>query len=188
MISRIVYGIWIKDAERKYHWVKDWLGSDDNLLEVGSGPGSVLEVFRNHGHQVTGLDIRNNAIHSGLNPVIYDGIRMPFEDEEFDCALLLTMLHHTPDPDVIVKEAARVARRLVIIEDVYDTPIQAAYTKIADSVINLEFRGHPHSNRSNNEWLRSFERLGLTPRYTHIHPLLKIFQQAVYILDKKDRK
>jgi ubiquinone/menaquinone biosynthesis C-methylase UbiE len=36
-------------------------------------------------------------------PVLYDGKKMPFKDNVFDAALLITVLHHTPDPESIVR-------------------------------------------------------------------------------------
>ena len=69
------------------------------------------------------------------------------------------------------------------IRDSYDSAFQAWYTKRTDSLTNLEFIGHPHSNRSHTEWLETFERLGLTLRYAKVHSLALIYQQAVYVLD-----
>ena len=93
------------------------------------------------------------------------------------------MLHHTPEPEKIISEAVRCAKRIIIIEDVYDNAFQAWYTKRTDSLTNLEFIGHPHSNRSHTEWLETFETMGLTLRYAKVHSLALIYQQAVYVLD-----
>ncbi|WP_229954159.1 class I SAM-dependent methyltransferase [Parasphingorhabdus litoris] len=173
------------DAQRKYRLTKDWIERGDRLLEVGSGPGSVVKVFRKQGLDVTALDIADNSITDDLEPIIYDGDVMPFEDRSFDVALILTVLHHIAEPDKTLQEAARVSKRLIIMEDVYDTPFQAAYTKLTDKITNMEFIGHPHSNRSHAEWLDTFDRMGFTLRHSAIHRLAKFYQQAVYIVDTK---
>ena len=182
-ISRAIYSIWKIDAQRKYSMCQDWITPDQKLLEIGSGPGSIIEIFRGHGHDVQGLDIADNSISPNLKPDIYDGETMPYADKHFDVSLLLTVLHHVPQPDDILREAMRISRRIIIIEDVYDTPFQAAYTKLTDSITNLEFIGHPHSNRSDAEWRATFERFGWTLRHHKIYPLAKLFQQAIYVVE-----
>lgn len=185
MLSHAIFALWKMDAKRKYSWVKDWILPSDSLLEIGSGPGSIIEIFRNNGHNIMGLDIADNSYNQALKPDIYDGQNMPYADNQFNCAMLLTTLHHTPDPDMIIAEAMRVAKRLIIIEDVYDTMFQAAYTKAADSITNMEFIGHPHSNRSDAEWRQCYDNMGLRLIHHKIYPLAKFFKQAVYILDKE---
>lgn len=183
LISKAIFKLWQLDAARKYSWCAPWMSKHHNLLEIGSGPGSVLKIFREYRHEVTGLDVTDNSYDDSLIPDIYDGSNMTYADNQFDCALILTTLHHTPDPDAIIIEAKRVAKRIIIIEDVYDTPFQATYTKVTDSITNMEFIGHPHTNRSDAEWRACFERLGLNLRHSRIYPLAKFFKQALYILD-----
>lgn len=183
LIGSAIFAVWKMDAQRKYRLTENWIRPEDCLLEVGSGPGSVVQVFREHGLDVTALDIADNSITDDLKPTIYDGDEMPFADRSFDAALLLTVLHHTSNPDKILREVGRVSKRLIIMEDVYDTPFQAAYTKLTDKITNMEFIGHPHSNRSHSEWLETFDRMGFTVRHSEIHRLAKFYQQAVYIVD-----
>lgn len=184
ILSKAIFTLWLMDARRKHSWCAPWMKGQTNLLEIGSGPGSIIKIFRDHGHDVTGLDIADNSFHHSLKPDIYDGINMPYGNNQYDCALILTTLHHTPNPDAIIAEAMRVAKRIIIIEDVYDTSFQTACTKITDSITNMEFFGHPHTNRSDKQWRECFEKLGLTLQYSKIYPLAKIYKQALYILDK----
>ncbi len=149
-------------ARGKIEHIEHLLPDAGNILDIGSGRGVVTRVLRERGFEVTPLDVRDRSTEPALSPVVYDGTAIPFPDKAFDCALLLTVLHHTPDPDAVLREAARVARRIIIIEDVYTNTLQKYLTFFTDSLFNLEFRGHPHSNRTDAEWRRSFERLGLT--------------------------
>ncbi|WP_298301936.1 class I SAM-dependent methyltransferase [uncultured Erythrobacter sp.] len=185
VLSHAVYSVWKLDAARKLAMIEDWIASGERLLEVGSGPGSVIDVFREAGHNVTGLDIADNAFSPDLVPVVYDGGRMPFSDRAFDTALILTTLHHTPDPDHIIRESARIARRVIIIEDVFETRLQERYTKLTDKLTNFEFFGHPHTNRSDQGWRESFERMGLELMHAKVHRLLKLYQQAVYVVEPR---
>jgi len=171
------------DARRKLRWIAPYLAQDAKIIDIGSGPGSLLYVMRRAGYNIGGLDIRDSAYNPTLKAQIYDGINMPYDDKAYDIALLSTMLHHTPDPDHILQEAARITRRLIIIEDVYDGPVMEWLTKRFDSLMNLEFHGHPHSNRRDEHWRESFTAMTLTLTAAHIYPVAGIFRQAVYILD-----
>ena len=182
ILGPAVFSVWRADARRKLRLIEPWLDRSDQLLEIGSGPGSVLTEFRAAGYAVEGLDVSDSAYEDGLKATLYDGAYMPFDDGAFDTALLLTVLHHTPDPEAILKEAVRVARRVIIIEDVFESAWQRKYTKVADSITNLEFFGHPHTNRSDPEWRDTFNRLELDLVQAEIHRLAAIFQQAVYVV------
>ena len=184
-LGPLIFSVWRADARRKLELAAPWMAKTDRLLEVGSGPGSVLVEFRNAGFQVEALDVTDTSYSKSLAPTLYDGRRMPYPDDTFDTALLLTVLHHTPEPDDILRETARVARRVIILEDVYEGVWQRKYTKVADSITNLEFFGHPHSNRSDPEWRDSFTRLGLNLLHGEVHPFALAFQQALYVVEKQ---
>jgi len=52
-----------------------------------------------------------------------------------------------------------------------------------DSLVNLEFTGHPHSNKSDAEWREAFTRMNLRlldTKYTHT---AYVFKHAVYYLE-----
>ncbi|MEM1192476.1 MAG: class I SAM-dependent methyltransferase [Pseudomonadota bacterium] len=179
----LAFQAWCLDARRKYRWVASWLPAAGPMVEIGSGPGSVLKEFRQCGHDITGLDITDSSYEPSLAPVLYDGGAFPFARDQFEAALLLTMLHHTPDPDHILREATRVARRLIIIEDVYAARWQEIATKVTDSITNLEFLGHPHTNRTDAHWRQTFDAMGLTLAHRQIYRVAGLFQQAVYVVD-----
>jgi SAM-dependent methyltransferase len=186
VLGSLVFAGWKIDARRKLGWMRPYIPKDARIIDIGSGPGSLLQIMRQNAYHIDGLDIQDSAYNKRLKAKIYDGTRMPYEDQAYDIALLSTMLHHTPDPDHIITEAARIAARLIIIEDVYDGPVTEWLTKRVDSVMNLEFRGHPHSNRSDAQWRASFATMDLSLTAAHIHPVAGIFRQAVYILDPAD--
>lgn len=88
------------------------------ILDLGSGSGTIARMIMDNRPEVeiTGVDIliRPNT----LIPMIeYDGDHIPFEDNHFDYVTIADVLHHTPDPAAVLKEAARVAKNGVIIKD-----------------------------------------------------------------------
>jgi len=178
-----VFACWKIDARRKLGWMAAHLPQDASLIEIGSGPGSLLEVMRKRGYVIEGLDIRDSSFRPELKPRLYDGVNMPFADKSYDIALLPTILHHTPDPDLIIAEAMRIAPCVIIIEDVYDNRVTEWLTKRLDSVLNLEFRGHPHSNRTDQDWRECFKANNYILRGHKVHRLGFIFKQAVYVIE-----
>jgi SAM-dependent methyltransferase len=90
-------------------------------LNVGSGHGFFSQASRQAGVAMTSLDVAaaDGAVdHDEL--VLYDGRHMPFEDGAFETAIAMYVLHHTPDPAVVLGEMKRVAsRRLILVEELY---------------------------------------------------------------------
>ena len=113
IIGPLIFAAWKIDARRKLGWMQEFLSSSDKIIDIGSGPGSLLLVMRERGFDIDGLDITDSAYKDTLKAHIYDGKTMPFGAQSYDTALLSTMLHHTPDPDHILRESARIANRLM---------------------------------------------------------------------------
>jgi len=183
ILGPLVFTAWKIDARRKLSWIRDHLSKSHTHIDIGSGPGSLLDVMRQDGFQIEGLDITDSAYRASLQAHIYDGVSMPFDPQTYNTALLSTMLHHTPDPDHILRESARISRRLIIIEDVYNGPFMEWLTKRFDSLMNLEFIGHPHSNRTDREWKETFSRLNMRLISAKTYPVAWIFKQAVYVVE-----
>ena len=183
LLGSFIFACWKFDAARKLRWMGKWVPFHGNHIEIGSGPGSILDIMRAQNYAVDGLDVKDSSFREDLRPRLYDGKYMPFRQEAYDTALLPTILHHTPDPEHIILEAARISKRVIIVEDVYESRLMEWLTKRFDSLMNLEFRGHPHSNRTDIEWQATFKRLGLTLEYKSVHRVAGIFKQAVYVLE-----
>ncbi len=181
-LRSLVYPFWLLDAGKKYRWISTYLRPDMRILELGSGMGSVVQILRQRGFTVSAADIRDSSVHKSLAPTVYNGQRLPFEDGAFDVCLLLTVLHHCPDPDQVLAEAARVARQIVIIEDIYENAWQCRLTHWLDSLLNWEFRGHPHSNRDDKAWRDSFRSSGMQLLHASKRRVAGVFCQVTYVI------
>jgi ubiquinone/menaquinone biosynthesis C-methylase UbiE len=170
------------DLVRKFD---SWLGRDDRILDIGSGTCNICEILTGRGFDVTPLDIQDLSFVDGIRAHLYDGSVMPFADDGFETALVLTVLHHTRDPEAVLREARRVAKRVVVMEDVYTDWLHRHLTYFFDSLLNLEFAGHPHSNRSDAEWRRTFERLGFRLVEARLGRSLVVFVHATYCLERR---
>lgn len=171
-------------ARGKYNRIKNFLDQDDLLLDLGAGKCALSWKLRQEGYNTTPVDVQNLSFCSEIEPIIYDGKKLPFADNSFDKILLLTVLHHIPQPETVIKEALRTADELIIIEDVYSNPLQKYLTFFADSLFNFEFIGHPHSNKTEKEWQKLFDDLGLEIKEKRKDKVLIFFDQVTYYLSK----
>ena len=130
------------------------------VLDIGGGWGFYSEPLKRRGHHLTVLDV----VKPGLQKspvVVYDGGRFPFADKSFEVSLLVTMLHHVPDPSAVIREAGRVTRKfLVVVEDLYHHAFGRFWTVLRDRFFNFEFFGHPCQFRKKEDWIRLFGGLG----------------------------
>ena len=92
------------------------------LLDVGCGTGVFLHLLWEMGFDVTGVDAspvmlkaarerfgNRAALHLG------NGEHLPFEDDEFDFAVIWSVLEFAADPLAMISEAVRVAEEGVLI-------------------------------------------------------------------------
>jgi SAM-dependent methyltransferase len=86
------------------------------LLDVGCGHKPYEHIFRPYVTEYVGIEHEASftstaASQSDRKPdFLYDGRRLPFEDRSFDTILNVQVLEHTPHPDVLVAEMARVMK------------------------------------------------------------------------------
>ncbi len=84
------------------------------LLDVGCGDKPYLDLFSPHVSEYLGVEHEDafrqtaSATRTRGPDVFYDGKRLPFADGEFDTVLSVQTLEHTPRPQQLVREMARV--------------------------------------------------------------------------------
>ncbi len=183
--SKIIkkFNLGIKRDRQLSKLITPYLENTDCVLDIGLGLGRIAKMIKDRGHRVVGVDIKNLSIVDDIVPVIYDGRKLPFKDNSFDVSLLITVLHHTPNPELVLREAKRVSKKIIIIEDIYRNNFQKQFTYFMDSLLNFEFFGHPHSNKSDLGWVNLFKKLRLkliNSKYIKTW----MFSQGVYFLEK----
>ena len=169
-------------ARKKYDQIKSFLKNKDRIIDIGAGKCAISWLLRQNNFSVIPLDITNLSVVKNLKPIIYDGKQIPFPDNSFDKALLLTVLHHTHHPEQILKEAGRVAKEIIIIEDIYTNNFNKYLTYIMDSLMNFEFHNHPHNNKKESEWEKIFARLNMNIKNKKKNKALYLFKQIIYHL------
>jgi ubiquinone/menaquinone biosynthesis C-methylase UbiE len=164
--------------------IDPFLQKGDKILDIGSGTCHVCKRLLETGFDVSALDVRDVSFFDDIRPVVYDGQIIPFDDDTFDVALILTVLHHTHDPELIIAEAKRVSKKIIIIEDVYSNMFNKYLTFFFDSVGNFELFHHPHSNKTDEQWRSIFDSLQLKLVASAQSFSMPVFQHATYVLQK----
>lgn len=168
----------------KLHRIAKHLQKSDKILDIGTGNGGLCRALRAEGFEVHPLDVADLSFFPEVKATLYDGETIPCADKSFDTCLLITMLHHTPQPEAVLREAIRVCRgKLVIMEDVYTNGFQKQLTFFTDSLVNLEFEGHPHTNKTDAQWQALFKNLDLRLVSREEFRTLLFFRQVIYVVE-----
>jgi ubiquinone/menaquinone biosynthesis C-methylase UbiE len=98
----------------------NWIDGGQSLLDVGSGTGHFTRFFNGTGLHVVGLDISlpmvREAARLGSPPsVLGDALHLPYDDRSFDVVTIVATLEFVISPLRVIMEAARVARRGLLI-------------------------------------------------------------------------
>ena len=140
------------------------LGTHGAVLDLGCGDGSLARAVmdRKPGLTFRGIDVFVRP-RTAIPVEIFDGATIPADDGSFDWVTIVDVLHHTDNPGLLVAEAARVARKGVVIKDhLRDGAFAYETLRFMDWVGN---RGHdvrlPYSYLSRQEWDAIFNQVGL---------------------------
>jgi SAM-dependent methyltransferase len=152
------------NARRRFEKLQSYI-EGGSLLDVGAAEGWVGEWAQvRTGIRVELVDVVD-LNRTDLPHTVYDGRNLPLPDNSYDTVTLLLALHHCADPERVLAEAVRVARKRVIItESVYRTrPGRAFLTLLEGGFNRVRAKGiMPPALHFKTvvEWRRSFARQG----------------------------
>jgi SAM-dependent methyltransferase len=92
------------------------LVASPEILEIGSGTGTMLHQLRQRGYRAQGVELRQAFIDQahawyGAVPIAQvTGPELPFSDRSFDVVLSFDVFEHIPDSDAHLREVTRVLR------------------------------------------------------------------------------
>lgn len=97
----------------------------ESIIDVGCGEGVLTEKWAAElpKGRVVGVDLDDpklrqeweRRVRPNLEFQISFGDQLPFADGEFEAAAAMEVLEHVPDPDAVLKEMSRVARRWLLV-------------------------------------------------------------------------
>lgn len=160
--DRVMSALRRRDARHTVRGLSAFVGSNDRVLDLGCGTGLVGALLeQQRGCNVVGCDVlpMNVALRDFH---LFDGQHIPFGSRAFHLTMLSFVLHHVPDPMVLLREAARVTRnRVIVIEDTPTCSADRVWGSLHVHGFNRTY-GLPHGRvRPEHEWLRIFAAAGL---------------------------
>lgn len=136
-----------------------------SILDVGTGDGQIAKMIgaEQPGTTVAGIDIMKRPT-THIPVTLFDGQVIPFDDNSFDVVSFVDVLHHTDDPQVLISEAARVARKAVIIKDhLSENALDHATLRLMDWVGNAPHGVVlPYNYAGRSAWEGWFANAGLS--------------------------
>ena len=100
---KIIYQAANKRAKDVVSKIEPFLKKNNKILDIGPGTCNVPEILLEKNFNITLLDTHNLSFVNNIKPIIYDGNKIPYKNNKFDKTLILTVLHHTPNPEKILK-------------------------------------------------------------------------------------
>lgn len=133
------------------------------VLDVGCGDGmiDVLIKKRRKDVSIVGID---PLVRPGAHiPVeAFDGKHIPHPDRSFDAVMFVDVLHHTEDPRILLKEAVRVGRSVLIKDHFRDGLFADATLRMMDRAGNARYGvALPYNYWPKSEWLKAFDEIRL---------------------------
>ncbi|MDB5014933.1 MAG: coq3 1 [Daejeonella sp.] len=102
-------------SKYKARWLKNKIGADKTLLEVGAGNGHLLNEFSNLGFRVCGLEpngMRAQVIRSRYNLEALEGTIEDYEfRRKYDTVFHIDLLAHFPDPYLAIEKMKSVLNK-----------------------------------------------------------------------------
>lgn len=134
------------------------------VLDVGCGDGRLARLIqeRRPDVSITGIDVLVRP-NTEVPVAPFDGTTIPLDDGSVDAVMFVDVLHHTPDPMVLLREANRVARRCVVIKDHTREGVLAGPTlRLMDRVGNARHGvALPYNYWTHAQWLQAVDALNL---------------------------
>ena len=149
VLSRVISGLLPRNAR---------------VLDVGCGDGLLSRIIMTSRPDVTieGIDVLvRPSTHIPVRP--FNGVQLPYQDDAFDGVMFVDVLHHTDDPEVLLREAGRVTRGVVVMKDHRRNGILAGPTlRFMDWIGNARHGvAIPANYWPEQRWRETFARLNL---------------------------
>lgn len=133
-----------------------------NVLDIGCGDGTIdqLILTKRPDISIEGVDVLVRPSPK-IAVTQFDGQRLLQPDKSVDVAMFIDVLHHTDDPTVLLREAKRVARKMVLIKDHrMEKPFAYTLLRLMDWVGNAHHGVRlPYNYWPENKWRRTFAQL-----------------------------
>ena len=155
-----------KRLEGLVRQLKDVIPKNASVLDVGCGDGHLAALLCEKRPDLVMEGIEVLARDKMWIPVQrFDGRTIPYKSASMDVVMFIDVLHHTDDPVSLLREAARVARKSIIIKDhLADGFLAESTLRFMDRIGNARYGvALPGNYWRLSQWENVFDALALTP-------------------------
>lgn len=186
-----------KHSDWKVSIISPLLKKNEKVLDFGCGDLSFAKKLRD----VSQIDIQGVDVIDTISPdkmlryTKYDGKILPFKDNSFDTVISFYVFHHCDDPEQLLQECVRVAKKKIIIgESTFRSVLEIPGMRFVDWLANvIKFQGIslPYKFYSLNEWMQIFKKNNL--KFVSMYEitkkplsLLPIGKSYVFVVEKNN--
>lgn len=153
----------------------DLIPPSAKVLDVGCGDGVIAHLVKQIKPAVSirGVEVMPRP-HCLIECASYDGKKLPMDDSSVDVCMFVDVLHHTLDPEGLLREAGRVTKTHVLIKDhLCENVVDKMVLRFMDWVGNRPHGVYlPYNYQSRNQWDQQFSSFGLSiAAWNHNLPL-----------------
>ena len=159
--------------------LRPYLKNSKNVLDLGSSCGRLANELSKKLPQIDFIGVDTHVQSKTYIQIKkYDGKKLPFPDNSFDCVMIIDVLHHNKYPEIILREAKRVSKSFILIKDhYYKNKFDFMLLKYADYVGNKPYGIKlPYNFLTTDEWQNLIRNLNLKIiksekfRYNNVDP------------------
>ena len=182
----------LSDDLRLFQSYRKYMSPSDKTLKIGCGVGFTSKLIEDYLGIVPTIlevkDVRHPQISTQLT--LYDGMRIPHQNDRFDTTLAFYMLHHSKSPSGLLKEIYRVSRNVIVIEETPQNFIQQFFLYLNYLLKNLlagQFDWRIPTFHSKKKWEKIFADAGFyiqTVERLKVKMWYKPYSKHLFVLKK----
>ncbi|MCX5772155.1 MAG: class I SAM-dependent methyltransferase, partial [Candidatus Hydrogenedentes bacterium] len=148
---------------------------NETVLDLGAGLGWTSAMFARAGCRCVLVDIYSTVLEAGrcfaqsgayFHRVLADMSRLPLRPAAFDAVFANAAIHHTPDLDATLREAARVLKpggRIMFVNE----PVVGRWERRRPAEFGADYRKDGICERAytTGQWRSAFRQAGLIPDF-----------------------